>query len=121
MFYVNKIKKELDEYSAELRKTRQIEEILKRVIEGITKNPSIDLELLLIICFYLIDQSLETMMIKDTPNLNEFTFQEYSLSQDDLKTYDVQRTFIIQEGAAEGRSICNHVMFLLIFSQTYAK
>jgi hypothetical protein len=102
----------LEDHSSELRKTRQIEEILKRVIDGVTKNPSVDLELLLIISFYLIDQSLETMMIKDEPNLNEFTFQEYSLSQEDLKAYDIQRTYIIQEGAAQGKSICKRLFIL---------
>lgn len=47
------------------------------------------------------------MMIKDTPNLSEFTMQEYSISKEDLKTYDTQKTFLVQEGAASGKSICN--------------
>lgn len=45
-------------------------------------------------------------MIKDVPTLNEFTLQEYSISKDELKKYDVQRTYLLQEGAASGKSIC---------------
>lgn len=93
------------------KKCNKIEEILRQFTEGVTKNPSLDVELILIICFYLIEQSLDTMMIKDTPDLNEFTVQEYSLTKDDLKKYDVQRTFLIQEGAASGKSICKHFYY----------
>jgi len=79
---------------------------LRNVADGVSKNSSLDVELILIICFYLIEQSLDTMMIKDTPTLSEFTFQDYSLSKDDLVTYNMQRTYLIQEGAASGKSIC---------------
>ncbi len=59
------------------------------------------------------------MMIKDTPVLSEFTVKDYSITQEELKTYDVQKTYIIQEGAAQGKSICIFQFSYkwLIFSQ----
>jgi hypothetical protein len=46
------------------------------------------------------------MMIKETPEKNEFTFQEYDFSSEELKKYDIQKNFQIQDGAAQGKSIC---------------
>lgn len=66
------------------------------------------MELLLITAFFLIHDSLENMMIPELSNFNESTIVEYSLSPEEYKKYNVQKKYFIQEGAAEGRSICNN-------------
>lgn len=100
------MKTRLEESSSDQKKCRQIEEIFKRIQDGLSRNPSFDVELYLIISYYLIDQSLDSMMIKETKEMSEFTFQEYNFSQEDLRKYDIQRNFMVQDGAASGKSIC---------------
>ena len=56
-----------------IQRCNKCEEILRRMVEGFAVNKTLDMELLLIISFYLIDESLENMMIKEVPNLNEST------------------------------------------------
>ncbi len=90
-------------------------------MEGLSHNTSLDVELILIICFYLIEQSLDTMMIKETPDLNEFTVQDYSLTKDDLVKYSVQRKYLIQEGAASGKSICMIILLYWYFNNIVVK
>lgn len=59
-------------------------------MEGFSSNPSIDIEFILIFTFYLIDQSLDTMEIKESSTADEFTLlHEYELSADDMKKYDM--------------------------------
>jgi len=88
------------------------EEALRNVLEGLSLNKSLKPEQLLIFCYSLIKESLKGMQKTEEKGL---LVDDLSLAHNTTKAELIRnkkaKTYEIQQGAAQGKSICKFFIF----------
>ena len=115
------MKNELDQVSGNITALNKIEEVFRNITEGLGKNPSLDLSLLLLVAYSLIEEALDFMDLKEKTIPHESTKIDYVVKSNELRKNNKAKTFEIQEGAAQNKSICENSLSLCSSLFTYSQ